>query len=136
MKIYVAGSFDHRRELRDLRQNLVEDGHVVLSAWIDLEDAFPPLAVCAHMDLMGVEASDALLLVTGGLSSGGQHTEFGYALAQKKLMTILGEQGNPFHHLPGVYVFDSMDKARVFFINSDPFIKAQVDLFGKLPKRS
>jgi nucleoside 2-deoxyribosyltransferase len=104
--------------MRRYRDALGVYGHEVTSRWIDMHGgkypgSFTPqqLAddpeycnVLGEHDLEDIRAADIMMSFTspdnGG--KGGRHVEFGYALALKKHLVIVGPRENVFHTNPRI----------------------------------
>lgn len=117
MNIYLAAWYERNAEMRDYRDRLKVMGHHVTSGWIDQhkwklpqsmgEDevlAHPEIAArYALKDLQDIVACDLLVHFTSpGFGKGGRHIEFGYALALRLPIAIVGPRENVFHALPEV----------------------------------
>jgi hypothetical protein len=111
MRIYLAGRFSKRFELRQFRQQLEALGHVCTSRWIDAEREDPEkLALCAAEDLIDVATCDLVVNFTEKPrcdSRGGRHCEFGIGLALNKQLVLVGPKEHAFHFLPQVRCFAS-----------------------------
>ena len=120
MKFYLASRYDDRRQLCEIRERLLAQGHEVTARWLNgshelhegvehAEDA----RRFAEEDLRDIERADAVVLFNNPASlesvRGGRHIEFGYALALGKLLLIVGPRLSVFHHLEQVYQFDQWD---------------------------
>lgn len=126
LKIYVASRFERQTELRGYAKELRAAGHTVTSRWL-LEETDevgnkpgvwqhnPALRTFAQIDLEDINAADVFMVFTHeGLSRGGMHVEFGYALAFGKRLVVIGPQATLFHFLPNVNHFDTWEEAREF----------------------
>ena len=108
MKIYIAGFFDTRNRLKQIRDRLVGMGHQVNSHWLDevskptnmSEDLwFTKLAL---RDLADIFSSDLLIVDTLDVTPrGGREVEFGFALGrfQDQQTWVVGPLRNVFHRL-------------------------------------
>lgn len=123
MRIYLAGPYSARDQLRSYGQELTRVGFTVCSTWLDEDTEInsgttgaaaalsdDQVAKHAVTDLVDVQRSDLLVLFTApsvGLepeanTSGGRHVETGYALALAKPVVVVGEPENVFHRIgPG-----------------------------------
>lgn len=114
LRVYLAGRWARRAEIRRLGNMLAALGVEVTSSWLysGEEDSGAPAALLAEWaarDLRDVARADALVLITDGEDtpggySGGRHSETGYALALGKAVYVVGPRENIFHHLPAVQV--------------------------------
>ncbi len=128
MRIYVAGAYALRDQLRAVAAQLTTDGHVITSTWLQgthpitagtvaagLDHGIAYITSSSAEDLAGIRSSDVLLLFTGNamremepgidearLHTGGRHVETGYALALGKRIVVVGEPENIFHRLVDV----------------------------------
>jgi hypothetical protein len=117
-RIYLAARYSRNAEMRDCARQLEELGYVVTSRWIHKHGGSPEESLGAEelthspeeglpfalADLEDIEYADILILFTeeNGGGKGGRHTEFGYALARRKRIIIVGPRENVFHTLPGI----------------------------------
>ena len=130
MVIYVASKFENSKVVKEAQKILSQDGHTISHDWT-VEDATGKsgdaleryMRVCARKDLKGVEVADALLLFNhaGGC---GMFTEFGIALALRKVIVVIdafvqGKPKNIFFHLPEVHHVVSLREARILFKQVD-----------------
>lgn len=128
MNGYVASKFENKEEVRRVQKLLREAGHSITHDWT-VEDATgltgevleAYLRRCAEKDLAGVENCDFLFLLNY-LHCAGSYTEFGMALALRRLVVVVDgrdptKSRNIFFHLPNVYHFTSVEAA-VDFVNS------------------
>jgi hypothetical protein len=128
MRIYLCGRYSRRDELRAIREQLVADGHVVTSRWLDTEwneteregqvysSAAPPAYRQQHAvaDMEDVAACDLLIAFTEPPRSGGRggrHVEFGAALALRKRLMVVGCRENLFCHHPRVEFYETLTGA-------------------------
>ncbi len=118
-KYYVAGSWLRRDELRRRAMDITKRGGSVTSSWLDKKvdpdyvtqkdrsyGQFPWMdeldRQAALTDLADVTRSSFLVLQTeapGFYTTGGRLIEFGYALAKKLTVCIIGRRENVFHYL-------------------------------------
>lgn len=108
MKIYIAGCFEERLRLRDVADQVWQEGHGITSTWLDevtkpaamtQDEFFKKLAI---KDLCEISAADLLILDTIVMSTrGGASNEFGFALGahQSKLVWVVGPKRSVFHEL-------------------------------------
>lgn len=125
-KIYLAGRFSRRPELNSLARYLRDIyGHEIVSRWVRPGDdhviSTGPSKEAddserrrfAVEDCEDLDAADWVISLMEQPRSdgrGGRHIEFGYALAQKKRLTILGPRETVFHHLDCVEHFENIDE--------------------------
>ena len=118
MKIYLAAPFGERFTMRRVRTYLQSIGHVVTSRWLNCEERpepgsdqeWPEFARrMAAIDLEDLAAAETLIIFTGKSGTrGGMHVEFGYALALRKRICIVGERVNVFHFRPEIEVVKNL----------------------------
>lgn len=130
--VYVAAKFEDRIWLKWLREKLQERGVVVTSRWLDYPDSpdiekdWPDEAL---KDLHDIDAADAIVCFNlehmRGMTRGGRHVEFGYAIGKGKHLILVGKKENVFHFLPWVSVIDPTPKG------TDPL---QVDIVEEVVK--
>lgn len=124
MKLFLSARYSRRNELRRIRQLLHQQGHEVVSRWLDTEweekdesgsSAAPAEYRERHAveDLDDVRMCDALVAFTEpprSGSRGGRHVEYGAALALCKILFVVGYRENIFHSYPHVsYCRDLQD---------------------------
>lgn len=105
MKIYLAGRISQQQELHEVRKQLWQLGHEVVSTWIDEGGSKGDRKSLALRDLCQISQADVLILDTtsplaedGG---GGREFEAGFAIGQfqhKKVWRV-GPEKNAFHSL-------------------------------------
>lgn len=106
MKLYLAGSWLRRDEIRKYADELKSIGIEITSRWLyshgectSLEEEYSD----ALEDLDDIRKADALILFTsgpaGGYQTGGRHFETGYAWAKGLDLFIVGPRENIFHNL-------------------------------------
>jgi hypothetical protein len=105
-KLYLAAALERAAELRVYAAELAEMGYDVTSRWLDsgMQKLAPDL--CAAVDLADIERADTVISFTGG-GRGGRHVEFGYGLAMRKGLVLIGTREHVFHYLPEVAHFDT-----------------------------
>lgn len=113
MKIYVAAPWDYRETARQAGQTLSEAGFRVVSTWWYREDqGSQHYGPDAAADLDELQKADVLIVLNLCISEG-KAVELGYALAQKKMVIVVGERSrvNIFHYLPQVVNTGTLDDA-------------------------
>ena len=120
MKVYVAGKFEDRFEIRTVMNRLRAVGHEVTHDWTyedpgDLQgDALASfLTHCAEADMNGVLEADILVLINHKLAFGAA-AEMGMAIAWGKVVYVVGPEirDNIFFHLKeadGMRLFSDLD---------------------------
>lgn len=122
IRVYLAGRYSKRDELRQYAERLRHRGVEVTSSW--LEETLP-LDVnhysltttenvgLAQTDLRDIDRAHLVIFFAEDAEKqpprGGRHVEFGYALAQHKPIYVIGKEENVFHYLPAVLHWDSFD---------------------------
>lgn len=120
--IYLSARYGRKAEMQEVRRQLTEAGHTVVSRWLDAPDdeeaASKPKYVWAQEDLEDLKAVDAFVLFTDPeYSRGGKHVEFGYALANwLDCYVIGGHQETIFHYLPYVMEMTGVDQLLEYLI--------------------
>jgi len=137
LKIYIASRFSRRHECHDLAKFLIGQGHEITSRWVKPDsDHVKPVGMSeqaaddernrfAVEDIEDVEACDCMVSLMEqprGNGRGGRHVEFGYALALRKHMVIIGPKETVFHHLEGIEVHETIEQ-----------FKAHVVAEGRIP---
>jgi nucleoside 2-deoxyribosyltransferase len=113
-KAYVAARFSRGDELSGYRDELEKLGVEVTSRWLNgghewvgtVDEDIPveQQAIFAKEDLEDIDAAEVFICFTESPSSpyarGGRHVEFGYALAKKMPIVVVGHRENVFYCLP------------------------------------
>ena len=121
MKIYIAGQYWRRDELKGLALKLEAMGIEVTSRWLNEKEPLDggmnhkPGAwyrETAIVDLEDIDRADGILLFSEdpneGVPRGGRHVEFGYAIGTNKALHVIGPWENIFHFLPAVKHYDDI----------------------------
>lgn len=131
MKIYLAGRYSIRDQLKEHRDTLHMLGHEVTSRWLDFEDENPDQFADEHarntdsshvsaefrkfvaqMDVDDVKAAHVVMLFTNELGRrGGMFVEWGIGIALDKVLVLIGPEINVFQHYPGTLQFNSFKEA-------------------------
>jgi nucleoside 2-deoxyribosyltransferase len=104
-RIYVAAPWTRRGEARAVADRLREAGYDIVSSWLTEEDSQDPdhLAIRAHIDLVDIVNSDAMVVLTLEQSEG-KSVETGIAIAMGIPVIVVGPRSNIFHYLdPDLY---------------------------------
>lgn len=130
VRIYMAGRYGRREELKGYAARLKGLGCTVTSRWLDggyeLDDNAPDPALAARWaaeDLDDLHAADWLIAFTEspgpvqGRGRGGRHFEMGYALGMSMRVFVVGHRENVFCHLPEVEHFNDFDGFRDFLVS-------------------
>lgn len=117
MKIYLAGPWARREDVRDARNyihRLAGNEVEVISHWIDHEvtNAVDEQTVEAHNDIDDLEQAEALVVLNLEKSEG-KAFEQGYAYGRHIPVIVVGDQTNVFHHLRDVTVVATVAEAVV-----------------------
>jgi nucleoside 2-deoxyribosyltransferase len=114
MKAYLAARFSRFDELNRYKRELEDYGVEVTSRWLNgghewvgTPDEDIPVernAMFAQEDLDDIEGADIFICFTeparSGPARGGRHVEFGYALARRMPILVVGHRENVFYCLP------------------------------------
>ena len=120
--VYLAAGYDQQEKMRVWRKVLEDRMNIVVtSRWIDVKESNPmqeqaiaadeeaAASYCRH-DLYDIDRADIFVMSTDTPStSGGRHTELGYALARDKAVFIVGPRENIFQAGEGVLHFATWD---------------------------
>jgi len=106
MRIYIAGTFQDQKRLREISMAVWSAGHEITGTWLHETARHEGMSQAeftrklAMKDIAEVYAAD-LIILDNAQSSGGKNVEWGVALGsfQKKLLWLVGEPSNVFHHL-------------------------------------
>ena len=118
MKFYLVARYGRREELFGYAKQLRENGHEVVSSWINGENealdgsaSVEEQGNWAIQDLHELHHADMVLVFTegphSGHSRGGRHVELGAAIAMDKSIAIVGCRENTFCCLPTIKRYDS-----------------------------
>lgn len=128
MRVYLAGAWSRRVEIKKVAVRLRKLGVEVTSNWLTEETAQQTgarekfLRDRAYLDLNDVARADAIVrftdpecfekgkVVPKALLSGARHTEFGYAKALGKTLYVVGGKQNVFDRLDGVVHLKDVDE--------------------------
>jgi len=110
-RVYIAAPYQLKDQANAIAEQLRAKGFAITSTWLGDSQEDSPEA--AALDLRAVERADVLLLINDPAwltrGTGGRHVEFGYALALRKRVVVLGAApGNVFHLLKHVERIDAI----------------------------
>jgi hypothetical protein len=109
VKIYVAGSWEERAEIKIIMEKLEAEGHDVLVDWT--RHGGSSKKKYAMEDLEGVLASELFVLVNPAVMSRGKFIETGIALANGKNIYVIGKgEIGIFEHLGRCKHFDFIEE--------------------------
>jgi len=127
MRVYVAGGFPFKDEIRAVQTAVRDAGHIITHDWTEVEEGLAPtpadLARYSVLDLDGVRTADAVLVCFSdpAYPYRGTFAELAAALALGKRVVILdripgfvddaGVRRVPFYHDPGATVVKQLDEA-------------------------
>ena len=119
-RVYLAGRYSRREELRTHAAELELAGHTVTSRWLVGHDELDD-ALCAIVDYSDI--SRAQVLVSFGeaprtRTRGGRHVEFGIALAKGLYVFHVGPREHVFHHLAEVAWFEYWSPRVIAYVGS------------------
>ena len=111
---FFIASHDQQKA-KQLRSDLIGQGHVVTSRWITDDERFDlgmdvyTLKELAYWACINVEdvidaTAGVILIAEPHSQSGGKHVETGIALGLGRSVFVLGEIENIFHHHPRCHV--------------------------------
>jgi hypothetical protein len=118
-RVYVAGKFEEKPEVRRVQDLVRAAGHTVSCDWTVHDDSGVPaderagyLQRCAQEDWSGVERADAVLVLNHPNLHGGM-LEVGLALAGGRDVLLVGRplRDSIFFYLPEVRCFDTAEQA-------------------------
>ena len=121
MKIYIAGRYSRRDELKRRARMLEAMGIEVTSRWLNEKEPLDGdmghkpaewYRETAIADLEDIDRADGILLFSEdpkvGVPRGGRQVEFGYAIGTNKALHVIGPWENIFHYLPAVKHYDDI----------------------------
>lgn len=121
MKIYIAGKFEAREEIRGLMNIVEANGHTITHDWTKEtlegktpEEHSPYLQKCALQDFDGVYDAETLILIPNKDGSG-MFTEMGVAIALFMPIFVVGfdpaiHKANIFYNLPHIAKVDTIEQ--------------------------
>lgn len=121
MKVYLAGAYKRRAEIKEVAEKLRAIGVEVTSKWLEREDTDPShqnMRYQAYRDILDILAADIVVrftdvrdstlrdpacqFVAAGLISGARHFEMGLAFYANKRLVVVGGHQNVFDYLDEV----------------------------------
>lgn len=108
MKFYLAGRYSSHPEMREIKKELVSFGHTVTSRWISGDheskegrEHTASNQLFAREDLEDIDNANAVIWFSCPQNDGrgGRHVEFGYAIAIRTQIFVIGRRENVFHWL-------------------------------------
>ena len=115
IRVYIAAPFQLQDAAIALREFLEDGGIGCTSSWLEAPENIDDH--WARRDLSDVARCDVFVAMNpedwSSRGTGGRHVEFGYALALRKPVLILGTRTNIFHHLRDVACCAVEDAAEV-----------------------
>lgn len=119
-KVYLAARYSRKNELRGYASELAEFGVEITSSWLK-EEYDPNVSIkeltdrenyqVALQDLEDIVEADTMVFFAEDQNNqpprGGRHCEFGFALALKLRIVVIGEKENVFHYLPEIVHYPS-----------------------------
>jgi nucleoside 2-deoxyribosyltransferase len=111
IRVYLAAPFQLQRQAIDLMGGLHLQGIGCTSRWLVAEETNSD--EWARNDLADVAEADVFVALNPegwrSAGTGGRHVEFGYALALRKPIVLVGVQSHIFHHISSVVVVPAVD---------------------------
>lgn len=124
MRVYLAGRYSRREELRGYAQALAQSGVGTADiAWLreehdwdgtEGEEGLAQAQRFAIDDMQDLASAHAVVVwseAPGGCRRGGRHVEYGVALGMGKHVVVVGPLENVFYSLPSVPRFLTWDGA-------------------------
>ncbi len=97
--VYIAAPYELRPVAKAARVALEQAGVMVIARWLDAQAQDSDVE--ARKDLVDIYQANALVALNppewACLGTGGRHVEFGFALAHRKLIVLVGARTNVFH---------------------------------------
>lgn len=116
MKIYLAGRFTRQNEFKGYADLLTLDGHEITANWVYGGEEGLRYEDIAELDTNDVLRADAILAFSEPYGSenrgGGRHSEWGIAIAAKKILLLVGQKEQVFHWYPGVIQMPKFESMR------------------------
>jgi len=146
MRIYLAASFERIDQMREVRDELHQMGHVVTSRWLNHSHTLDHYAtdeqrrILGDEDIVDLEDSNAMIAFTEPPNSprgrGGRHVELGYALAYQEYgaassfgIHVVGFRENVFCYQAQVKFWPTWEHCKKYFAAlaiSEPPVRAEV----------
>lgn len=121
MKVYLAAPYQWKDRIIERATELRSLEIEVTSSW--LEEPHKPSTTLSELtdeqhaqyalrDLQDINEADILILFAvpstdTPIPRAGRHVEFGYALAARKSVWLVGNKENIFHYLPQIRIFET-----------------------------
>ena len=115
MRLYIAGPWSHRHQVKDIAARFEQAGHTITEKWWDHPEVSPDdtkeLAKQADLDIIGVFDCDHFIFLNLAYSEG-KCVELGMALMEDKPILAVGKPNTTvFHHLPELKWVDTVQEA-------------------------
>lgn len=115
IRVYIAAPFQLQDGAAALRELLKASEIECTSTWLNAPENIDER--WAKRDLSDVARCDVFVAMNpedwASRGTGGRHVEFGYALALRKPVVILGARTNIFHHIRDVVCCEVDDAAEI-----------------------
>lgn len=105
MKIYLTSSFPERIYLRQIADDLGQDGHEIVSDWIYIATSFideKDQRLWVSLNVQRIKESDLVIVFVGAPPSEGCWIELGYALGRKIPVFVVGQASTMFRFEPSI----------------------------------
>ena len=124
MKVYVAGSWDDRLEVRELMNVLEFEGHFITEDWTKHEDQGLGHEYCIK-DIQGMDKCDIFVMFLSGKKSFGKAFEMGYAHAKDKHIIVFGDPvfaTSVFFKMSGTQYLYGNEILKMMFTDSEKYL--------------
>ena len=126
MKIYVAGSWEDRKDVKAIMWRLECDGHVITEDWTKHEDPALGHEYCIK-DMQGIDECDVFVMYLSKKKSFGKAFEMGFASAKDKHIIVFGDPTlatSVFFKMSGTTSFNNCEVLRMIFIDTIEYLTA------------
>lgn len=131
--LYLAAGYDQKERMREYREKLQATGDIIItSRWLDEAEEKPlqdpeiskdPETAMRYgeMDFEDIDKAEVFVMFTDSPStSGGRHTELGYAIARCKVVIIVGPQENVFQAYSTAIHLATFEELTQFLFGATP----------------
>ena len=126
MKIYIAGSWEDRKDVKAIMWRLECDGHVITEDWTRHEDPALGSEYCIK-DMQGINECDVLVMYLSEKKSFGKAFEMGYARAKDKHIIVFGDPTlatSVFFKMSGTQYLYGNEILKMMFIDTIEYLTA------------
>jgi hypothetical protein len=124
MKIYVAGSWDDRLEVKEIMSVLESYGHIITEDWTKHENPKFGHEYCIK-DIKSMDECDVFIMFLSETKSFGKAFEMGYAHAKGKHIIVFGDPvfaTSVFFKMSGTQYLYGNEILKMMFTDSEKYL--------------